>query len=231
MERSPVTSTSAHRKPSRRLLSLLALALAAAVEQPPEDAALAALQKRYDGLRALRARFVQTSTGAAFGEPTTSKGAVLVERPGRIRWTYDPPDGRVIVLDGEAIWIYSPEERQLQIAPLAKGGVSPTALSFLMGEGRLQDEFTAHLVPETGGDRPSGLGLELIPRGDPSFESLVLWLDPKTHELRESVLVDLFGNRTRLALSDVKYDGEVPDDAFRVKVPEGTDEIDLRKAH
>jgi outer membrane lipoprotein carrier protein len=193
--------------------------------------ALAALQKFYDGCRDLRARFEQESTGSGF--PTVLRGAVLVQRPGKIRWTYDPPDSRVIVLDGEAIWLYSPEDRQLQIAPLEKGGVSPTALSFLMGDGRLEEEFKPSLVPQEAGSAPPALVLDLVPRGDPSFEKLRLWLDPKSHELRESLLVDLFGNRTRLALSDAQCNKGVPPDAFRVEHPADTDVIDVRdgKAH
>jgi len=225
-----VTSSCGPPNPTRRIpLLLLALALVAGGEQPPEEAALAAVQARYDAVRDLRARFVQTSTSGAFAEPSISKGTVVVQRPGRIRWSYDPPDGRVIVLDGESIRIYSPEDRQLQIAPLREGGVSPTALSFLMGGGRLAEEFRARLAaPRADGD-PAGLGLELVPLDDSGFESLVLWLDPKTFDLRESVLVDLFGNRTRLELSGAQYDSGVEADAFRLEVPEDTDIIDLGK--
>jgi outer membrane lipoprotein carrier protein len=221
-----VTSSFAPRKPSRRApLLLVALALLAGGETAPEQVAMDALQKRYDGYRDLRARFVQTSTSAAFPETSVSKGTVLVQRPGRIRWNYD--DGRVIVLDGDSIRLFDPEDRQLQIAPLEEGGVSPTALSFLMGGARLRDDFTAKVAPAQAGAEPA-FGLELVPRGEPSFESLVLWLDPETYELRESVLVDLFGNRTRLALSGAVYNAGLEPDAFRLEVPEGTEEIDLR---
>jgi outer membrane lipoprotein carrier protein len=229
MEPSRVRSTCVLPKRGRfARLALAALALVAADPEPAEQAALGALQKRYDAIHDLRARFVQTSSGAALGESSVSRGTVVVERPGRMRWNYDPPDGRVIVLDGEEIRQYDPAEKQLQIAPLKEGGLSPTALSFLMGGGRLRDEFEARIAPVPEGADPSRLGLELVPRGDQSFESLVLWLDRKTLELRESVLVDLLGNRTRLELSDVVYDSGVPPDAFRIDVPEGTDEIDLR---
>jgi outer membrane lipoprotein carrier protein len=200
----------------------------AAGERPPEEVALAALQKYYDECRDLHARFEQTSTLIAMGEPTLSKGSVVVQRPGKIRWTYDPPDSRVIVLDTKEIRLYSPEDRQVQIAPLEEGGVSPTALSFLMGEGRLADEFSAQLVPQEAATGPPVLVLDLIPRGDPSFKSLRVWLDPKSHELRESLLVDLFGNTTRLALSAAKCNAGVPADAFRIDYPKGTEEIDLR---
>jgi outer membrane lipoprotein carrier protein len=224
-----VTSTSAPRNPSRPLLlALLALGLTAGGDRPPEEAALAALQARYDACRDLRARFEQTSQGSGF--PTVLKGTVLVQRPGKIRWTYDPPDDRVIVLDGEAIWHYSPDEHQLQIGSLEKGGVDPTALSFLMGEGRLEQEFRPRLVPQEAGADPPVLVLDLIPLGEPSFELLRLWLDPESHELRESTVRDLLGNETRIALSAAECNRGVPPDAFRVEYPKETTEvIDLRK--
>ena len=214
-------------------LGLIAGSAPAQDEQPPaqapaasEEKALAAVQKRYEQVQDLRARFVQISTSGALAETSTAKGTVLVQRPGKIRWTYD--DGRVIVLDGETIRIYSPDDNQLQIAPLAEGGVSPTALSFLMGDGRLSDEFTGRIAKPEQGRAAPGLGLELMPRADSGFESLVLWLDPRSYELRESVLVDLFGNRTRIELSEAVYNSGVKPDAFRFEPPKGTQEIDLR---
>jgi outer membrane lipoprotein carrier protein len=223
-----VTSSFAPPRPNRRApLLLAALALAAAAEPPAEEVALAAVQKRYDAVRDLRGSFVQTSTNSGIRE--VLKGTVLVQRPGRIRWSYE--DGRVIVLNREEIRIYSPEDNQLQVAPLKEGTVSPTALTFLMGGGRLADEFTARIVPAQDAAGSSGLGLELVPRsGDPSFESLVLWVDPQNHELRESVLVDLLGNRTRIEISSAVYNAGIEPDAFEVRVPEGTDVIDLGKA-
>lgn len=215
-------------KKSRALVLLAALGLVAGGAPTPEDKALVAVQERYDQVQDLRARFVQTSTSGALGDSSTVRGTVLVQRPGRIRWTYDRPDGREIILDGETIRIYSPDDNQLQIAPLAEGGVSPTALSFLMGAGKLSDEFSGRIAKPESGKAAPGLGLELVPRADSGFESLVLWLDPKTYELRESVLVDLFGNRTRIELSEAVYNAGVAKDAFRFEPPKGTQEIDLR---
>jgi outer membrane lipoprotein-sorting protein len=40
--------------------------------------------------------------------------------------------------------------------------------------------------------------------------------------------VDLFGNRTELLFRDVRHDGEVAPDAFEIRVPDGTEVIDLR---
>ncbi len=208
------------------LLVLCGFLLAGAPDPPPgpADAALAALQARYDGVTDLRARFVQHSFVAVFDESTTARGEVMVRRPGRMRWAYDPPDGRVIALERDVLKLYEPEDAQLQIIPVVEGGVSPTALGFLMGGTRLADEFRAEIV---AAGRPE-IGLRLLPRVDPGFESLVVWLDPATHELRESELVDLVGNRTRIELSGAAYDTGISDADLEVRVPDGTERIDLR---
>jgi outer membrane lipoprotein-sorting protein len=193
----------------------------------PDDAAktLAAVQKRYNAVHDLRASFVQKSFSPALDKETETHGTVVVQRPGKMRWEYAQPDARVIVLDGSAIRIWNPEEKQLQIAALSKSGVSPTALSFLMGQGSLSESFTASPLNEEG---RSERGLMLKPKGDAGFESLALWLDPKTLQLRESVVVDLFGNRTRVRFDGIAENAGVPASSFDLPAPPGAEVIDLR---
>lgn len=215
-------------RPTTRLrASLAAFALALAAADAGDDAAktLDAVQKRYDSVQDLRASFAQTSFSAALGKETEAHGTVVVKRPGKMRWEYGKPDGRVIVLDGSAIRIWSPEEKQLQIAALSAANVSPTALGFLMGQAVLGDSFDAKSVSEPG---RSERGLLLRPKGDAGFESLTLWLDAKSLQLRESVVVDLFGNRTRVRLDAIVENAGVDSGAFELAPPAGADVIDLR---
>jgi outer membrane lipoprotein carrier protein len=193
----------------------------------PDDAAktLDAVQKRYDSVHDLRASFEQTSFSAALGKETEARGSVVVKRPGKMRWEYAKPDGRIIVLDGASIRIWNPEENQLQIAAISASNVSPTALGFLMGQGVLRDSFDAKTVSEP---KRSDVGLLLHPKGDAGFESLTLWLDPKSLQLRESVVVDLFGNRTRVSFQSTVENGGVEPSVFEFAAPAGAEVIDLR---
>ncbi|TDI96259.1 MAG: outer membrane lipoprotein carrier protein LolA [Deltaproteobacteria bacterium] len=183
------------------------------------------LQARYAAIRDFRADFVQTSWVASLGREDVTRGSVVVERPGRMLWKYAEPDPLVIVLDGDALRIYNPAERQLQIAPVASGAISPTALSFLLGDGVLSKFFGARRIRESN---RAEIGLKLIPLEDSGFEYLELWLDPASYQLRESVLVDLFGNRTRVRFSAVAENKGVEEEVFSIRVPEDTEVIDLR---
>ena len=210
----------------RRLASLgvLVLLLGGADGEPATEA-LDRLQARYDGIRDFRADFVQTSLVASIGREDVSSGSVIVQRPGRMCWKYDEPDPLVIVLDGESLRIYNPGDRQLQIAPVASGAISPTALSFLLGDGVLSKIFRALSIIES---RRAEIGLKLIPLEDSGFEYLELWLDPASYQLRESVLVDLFGNRTRVRFGAVEENAGVEEEVFSIRVPDDTEVIDLR---
>ncbi len=193
--------------------------------EEPTTAALDAIQARYDGITDLSAGFVQTSYTAALRSESVLGGRVTMKRPGFFRWEYSPPDGRVIVLDSDTLRIYSPLDEQLQIAGLAKGTVSPTALSFLLGEGVLRELFTAVAIDA---DERAELGLRLDPRQESSFEFIELWVDRETYQLRESVMVDLFKNRTSVRFDSIEENEGVDDSSFDIRVPEGTEIIDLR---
>ena len=122
----------------RALLALGAACLVggASPEPPTEETQelLSAIQSRWERVQSVRARFEQRSRVAALGSDEVSQGSVLVARPGRMRWEYEAPQPSVIVVDGDAVRIYSPADEQLQIAPLTREMLSPTALGFLLGE-------------------------------------------------------------------------------------------------
>ena len=222
-----MTSSCAHRgkTSAKRLAVLLALGLLGNGATAEIPAALDAIQARYDGITDLSAGFVQTSYTAALGGESVSAGRLTMKRPGLIRWEYSPPNRRVIVLNADTLRIYNPLDEQLQIAGLAKGTVSPTALSFLLGEGVLRELFTAVAIDA---DDRAELGLRLDPRQESGFEFIELWVDRETYQLRESVMVDLFKNRTSVRFDSIEENAGVDDSSFDIEVPEGTEVIDLR---
>ena len=219
---------------TRNALAALALGAAllgngpAAQPTPPAPelvALLDSVQKHYNGVRDLRASFEQESLVKALGKRDVSRGDVAFKRPGRMRWNYAEPEVRVLTVDPQAVRMFSATERQLQIAPIGQGSLSPTALDFLLGEADLRESFEATRIEDAA---RKDVGLKLSPRGDTSFESLELWLDPASLKLRESVLVDLFGNRTVLRFAELVENGGVEDGAFEIQVPKDTEVIDLR---
>ena len=207
---------------------LLAAALLALGNGGAEDAAsalLASVQTRYEGVRDFEASFEQRARVASLGREDVASGHIWVKRPGRMRWEYAEPEPRVIASDGDTLRMYSPADRQLQIASLKASNFSPTALDFLLGEADLGEHFDAEQLPPSD---DGTLRLSLRPRSDARFEKLELWLDPATHQLRGSLLIDVLGNRTELRFSELRENRGISDERFTVEVPDGTEVIDLR---
>ena len=205
--------------------ALLALGNGPSAPDAETAALLDAIQAHYDAVNDFAARFVQTSHIASLGRDEVAEGHVWVRRPGRMRWEYQTPEPRVIVVDGETLRLYSPDDKQLQIAPLASGAFSPTALDFLLGSGKLREQFVAGRLPD-GED--GSIHLRLQPRRESRFQFLELRVAPDTQALRSSVVVDLLGNRTEVRFESLEENQGVPEERFTISVPKGTEVLDLR---
>ena len=213
-----------------RLGAALCAALVALGNGPgaPDPATLAlvdAIQAHYDSVTDLTARFVQTAHIASLGRDEQADGHVWVKRPGRMRWEYEAPEARVITVDGETLRLYSPADAQLQIVSLASGAFSPTALDFLLGTGKLGEQFVAERLPD-GED--GSIQLRLQPRRESRFQFLELRVAPDTHALRSSTVVDLLGNRTEVRFLELEENRGVSEERFTIVVPKGTEVLDLR---
>src|SRR5579863_2932125 len=80
-----------------------------------------ALDRYLDGLKSLRTAFTQTVTDARGTETEAGSGTLVVQRPGRFRWDYQPRTdaapaplatasggerGQLLVADDKNLWFY-----------------------------------------------------------------------------------------------------------------------------
>jgi len=202
--------------------------------QPPDaacgDAVARRVQQHYDAIRDLRAHFVQTTERVALGSSGAaslqSRGEVVFAKPGRMRWSYQAPAPSLVVSDGQTLWIYDPQAHEVQQLPLGPGYLSGAAIQFLLGEGKLLDEFEVQ-AHGCGGEE---VQLVLVPRRDAEYERLELRADPKSGAVRETAVVDLLGNRTTIALNDLKSNKNPDPALFRFVPPAGTRVISVPPA-
>jgi outer membrane lipoprotein carrier protein len=210
---------------------LLATSPAAAGDAPAGDEVCAeraarALQRRYESVRDLGARFEQTSRSVALGRPgatAKSSGSVVFAKPGRMRWTYEEPEPSLVVSDGRELWIYDPANREAQRMAVAGEYLSGVAVSFLLGEGEILRDFDVRAL-ECGED---SVLLDLVPRQPASYERLRARTDPRSGELLETTVVDLLGNATTVALREVRVNRDPDPALFRFEAPPGVRVVDL----
>jgi|SRR2546421_358219 len=217
---------------------MFALVLAAAVAAtPPAPAAgrlpipavVEHMQKNYDHAQDFQARFSQKYTNVAFNRTKVSTGEVTFKKPGRMRWDYDQPEKKMFLSDGQRLWLYEPDDKQAFRQDLKQSQL-PAALSFLLGKGRLEDEF--EVVP--AGEVPYGSAadyrLSLKPKQpQATYKSITFVVDPKSFFVTESVLVNAQGDVNDITFSDFKVNAKVPDRLFKWAPPPGTHVIDTGK--
>jgi len=200
---------------------------AAVARQQCRDRAVAAVQKRYDGVRDVSARFEQTTravaVGSAAGPATVSRGRVVLAKPGKMRWTYEEPAESLVVSDGETLWLYDPEFGEAQKLPAAGGYLTGAAAQFLLGEGDMLRDFAV----DAAVCEPDAVELELVPREAASYEKLYLVVDPARGDVRATRVVDLLGNVVTVAFEDMRFDTSPPKSAFRFEAPDGVRVIEL----
>jgi outer membrane lipoprotein carrier protein len=167
--------------------------------------------------QAARAEFdqkVYDRTGKLVQE---SKGNFAFLRPGRFRWNYAKPNPQLIVGDGERVWIYDEDLKQVTVRRLAKAlGSTPAAL--LAGAADIEKAFDL----SDAGDKDGLAWVEAKPREkEAGFERVKLGLGVSGIEAME--LVDHFGQTTRLKFSSIQRNPKIDGSEFRFTPPKGVD--------
>jgi outer membrane lipoprotein carrier protein len=217
---------------STRLLAAFLVAAGPALAQaahPPSDskakAAATRVQRFYEHAKNFTARFAQTSTYPTFGNVKQASGKVYLAKPDKLRWEYD--DGRLIVLDGKALWNWNAEDKEATVQRGFGAAQVPAEFAFLFGKGSLLDRFTVRETEAPQG-LPPGETLELVPRKpSPDVQKLVL-VAGSDGQVKASVVTNSQGDVNQLVFSDVKVDGPLADSIFRFEPPAGAHTTEVK---
>jgi outer membrane lipoprotein carrier protein len=131
--------------------SLLSTCLIAQ-ERPPSAKDLAQrVDQHYNQIHSLKSGFSESYQG--MGMPRTESGTLLLLKPGRMKWDYTSPAGKLFLLDGKYAWFFSKGDPQIQRIPAKELDDLRSPLRFLLGHTELEKEMTnLTLAPA-----PSGL--------------------------------------------------------------------------
>jgi outer membrane lipoprotein carrier protein len=123
------------------------------------DTIVRRVDDHYNHLSSLRAHYSERYSG--MGMDRTEEGTLLLKKPGRMRWSYATPVGKVFVLDGKFAWFYTPGDAQATRVPAKQLDDLRSPLRFLLGHTQLKKELdNLTVVAEGSGFRISG-----VPKG------------------------------------------------------------------
>jgi outer membrane lipoprotein carrier protein len=187
------------------------------------------MQERYEKATDYQAKFTQKYTTAATGRQRSSTGEVFIKKPGRMRWNYQAPEPQMYLGNGSTLWVYEPEAKQAFKQDL-KSSQLPAALSFLMGKGKLTDEFEVVTANELPYGQAGEYKLSLKPKkktataagASSPYKAIYFVVDPVTFLVNQSVLINAQGDINAFAFTDAKVDSKLPDATFKWTPPPGT---------
>ncbi|MGH8009038.1 MAG: outer membrane lipoprotein chaperone LolA [Candidatus Binatia bacterium] len=186
------------------------------------DEVVKQLQARYDSTTGFRADFTQEVESAMLGQKVESRGKVFFKKPGRMLWEFSEPP-QTLVSDGTSFWFYQPAEKQVIKTPFQQAFSSSTPASFLLGVGRLAQDFTIALK----GEREGIYNLRLTPKKDPEAVGFLdLAVSAKTFDILQATVTDPLGNITRLRFSNIDRTASLEDTLFRFTAPPGVDVVE-----
>ena len=212
-------------------LSLLGSALLSTclcAQQPPPSAKDPSAQdlaqrvdQHYNHLHSLKAGFTETYTG--LGMHRSESGTLLLLKPGRMRWDYTSPPGKLFLLDGKFAWFYSDGDAQVQRIPEKQLDDLRSPLRFLLGHTELEKELTGIALTTA----PNGqFTLTGRPKGqEKRIPRLALTVMP-TGAITGIEIEEIDGAITSFSFSGEVPDAAIPPGALHFNPPPGVPVID-----
>ena len=191
-----------------------------------QESKIASLDRTQRGRGQVEIRFVQRD----------SAHPPLVQ----FRWDYSEPTNQEIVSDGQTMWVYLPENRQViqsDIGIVNRTGANDP-LTFLSGLGNLSRDFSIGWA-EPNRDQEGNWVLELTPlRASPLIARLLIVVDRRAVDaftrsgttdeylpFLSTTVYDPSGNSTRIEFKDISINRNLGDLPFRFMIPAGVEVV------
>jgi len=164
---------------------------------------LKGVEDRYNRTQTLQLSFTESYQQGA--RTRVEKGDLFLRKPGRMRWQYSAPTGKLFVSDGKFIYSYTPQDNRAEKMKLKETDDMRAPLAFLLG--RL--DFN-----------------KAIPKSDKLPYSEVSFLTAPDYTIRRLEVKNQDNSVLRFAFENEKKDPPLQDSLFRFTPPPGVEYVD-----
>jgi outer membrane lipoprotein carrier protein len=205
---------------SRRLiLALLSLAPAWAADSDISNL-LKTLETRYNHAQTLETGFRETLTSQ--GRARTESGQLFLRKPGRMRWVYSDPAGKLFVSDGKNIYFYSPATNRAEKMKLKETEDMRAPMAFLLGKLDFQKDFKDFKsVPENGAIRVTAL-----PKNDKMPYREVTFVVTPDAQIQRLIVRGQDSSVIDFTFTNEKLNPRLADSLFRFELPKGAEFVE-----
>lgn len=185
---------------------------------PTASQLAAAVDHHYNALRSLRVHFTETYAG--MGMERSEDGTLLLKKPGRMRWSYSKPAGKIFVLDGKWGWFYTPGDAQVQKIPARELDDLRSPLRLMLGHTQLSRELN-HVRMTASAASDGTYTLSGAPRGMEQRIAAIRLQVSGDGAIHAMTLEEPDGTRTSFVFAGEQPDVPVTDADFTFRPPSG----------
>ena len=152
------------------------------------------------------------------------EGVMLFKRPNKFRWDYLKPYQNQIISDGDRLFMYDQDLRQVSINPIAKVAGS-TPLLIIAGK-NIEKYFTLRNIEDQVANEMNQniKWVEAVPKEEGAgFSKVILGLTE--NKLSVMKIIDAFEHTTTINFKNAKYNVTLVDNDFLFKLPTGVDVV------
>jgi outer membrane lipoprotein carrier protein len=194
----------------------------------PLDEIIAKAQERYEKTEDLKAQFIQEVEIRSVNKTEREEGIVYVKNPRRMLWVYSKPKAKKLIINPKKAWLYIPEDNAAYLQDTEKIYKSRLAVKFLSGIGKLSEDFHVGFSKPDNLDRNGNYLLTLVPKvSDTGVDKLHITIDKENFQVVQCSFADLYGNITRIKLSDIRINNSLDDKLFSFKPPSGVEVFNM----
>jgi outer membrane lipoprotein carrier protein len=192
------------------------------------DELIAKAQERYEKTQDLKAQFIQEVTIKSVNKTEREEGVVYVKNPRRMLWVYSKPKAKKLIINPKKAWLYIPEDHAAYVQDTENIYKSKLAVKFLSGIGKLSEDFDVGFSKPDNVDKNGNYLLTLVPKvSDTGVDKLHITIDKENFQIIQCSFADLYGNNTRIRLTDIRINNNLDDKLFNFKPPSGVEVFNM----
>ena len=195
--------------------------LAVSAAAPDTMDILKGIENRYNRARTVEVLFQQTYSAPRRG-PKTEAGQLFLRKPGRMRWQYTAPAGKLFVSDGKYFYLYTPSANRVERTKVKESDDMRAPLAFLLGRLDFQRDFRKFITRQRGSD----LSITAEPRSDSAPFTQVEFRVGPAFEIRELEVTGLDNSVMLYRFENEKLNPPLSDKLFRFQPPPGAEIVE-----
>lgn len=204
-----------------RFALLVSLAIPTIAAAADLNTLLKGVEDHYNRAKTLEVHFVESYSVQGRARKSES-GELTLRKPGRMRWDYSSPSGKLFVSDGKDVYLYTPDAHRVEKARLKSSDDMRAPLAFLLGKLDFGKEFRGFEIKPEGANYliTAQAKTEKLP-----YDKVEMLVSP-AYEIQRLVVNGQDQSVLTFQLDGEKLNPPVNDALFKFQMPAGATLVD-----